>query len=158
MNDTAHPSTAPAADPVAWLEQDHQVIRGYLDTLRRGNINDGRSTFEALKQLLALHNAIEENVVYPAIAKIAGREDQAMELFHETAEADILVFSLSQAAEQDDEAAFKTGIAQLATAIAEHIELEETRAFPSLRSAAPGVLQHLAHEILQFKASVTTPV
>jgi hemerythrin superfamily protein len=157
MHVTAHTSTS-AADPVAWLVHDHQVIRGYLDTLRRGNLGDDRPTLEALKKLLALHNAIEENLVYPALAKLVGREDQAMELFHETAEADLLVFTLSQAAEQDDETAFKATLTDLIAAISDHVELEETRAFPALQAAPPGVQQHLANQILQFKTAVTTPI
>jgi hemerythrin superfamily protein len=145
-------------DPVAWLKHDHQIIRGYLETLARSSIADGRSTFEELKKILSLHNAIEENLVYPTIAKVVGRQDQAMELFHETAEADILVFSLSQAAKRDDDDTFKAGLAQLTSAILAHVQLEETQAFPALESAPPAVLESLASDIVTFTNSVTTPL
>jgi hemerythrin superfamily protein len=149
---------ATPADPVAWLKHDHKIIRGYLETLGKTSIADGRSTFEELKKILSLHNAIEENLVYPTIAKVVGRQDQAMELFHETAEADILVFSLSQAAKRDDDETFRAGIEQLTGAILEHVKLEETQAFAALESAPPAVLQSLASDIVAFKNAVTAPL
>jgi hemerythrin superfamily protein len=144
------------ANPVAWLKRDHEVIRGYLQTLSRSSIADGRATFEALKRILSLHNAIEENLVYPALAKVAGARDQAMELFHETAEADILVYTATRAALEDDEPAFNACMQQLTAAILEHVTLEETQAFPALERASRTELQSLAHQILQFKSAMGT--
>jgi hypothetical protein len=66
---------------------------------------------DSLKKILCLHNAIEENLVYPAIAKIGKRKNQALELFHQTAAADIAVFTLQQALLHRDEATF-TGTAK----------------------------------------------
>jgi hemerythrin superfamily protein len=148
--------TSSLVDPIAWLREDHRRIRTHLQELNGTTPADSQANFEALKKLLALHNAIEENLVYPALAKIAGDTDQALELFHETAEADILVFALTQARERDDEAAFRSGVDELTSAILEHVQIEESHAFPLLESAGPGVLNALAHQIVQFRGALTS--
>jgi hemerythrin superfamily protein len=143
------------ADPIEWLKNDHRIIRRMLQELNGTTPADSSAHFESLKKLLSLHNAIEENIVYPALAKIAGDRDQALELFHETAEADILVFSLSQARARDDEAAFQAGVEELTNAILEHVQVEERQAFPLLESAGPRVLSQLANDIVKFRSSLT---
>ncbi len=115
---------------------------------------DRAATLESLKSVLALHNAIEENLVYPAIAKVAGEQGQAMQLFHETAEADILVYSLARAAYEENARVFVDVIEKLTPAILHHIEEEETRAFPLLKSAPHAELQLLAQQITAFKPSL----
>jgi hemerythrin superfamily protein len=144
------------ADPIGWLKHDHQVIRTYLQELNGTTAADSTAHFEGLKRLLSLHNAIEENLVYPALAKLAGDREQAMELFHETAEADILVFTVTQARVRDDEAAFQSGVRDLTNAILEHVQVEETQAFPLLESAGPEVLRKLAHDIVEFRGALTS--
>ena len=152
-------TAAPAAamtdqtNPVEWLKTDHQLIRRYLDDIN-SSAADRLGSLEALKQLLALHNAIEENLVYPTIARVAGRRDQAFELFHQTAEADILLYTVQRAQLNGDAATYSTSAAELRDAVIQHAQFEETQIFPMLESAPPAELQALAQQILQFRQTM----
>jgi hemerythrin-like domain-containing protein len=150
-------STTQAADPVAWLENDHLIIRKHLEELAVVPAAGRQATLDALKQILALHNAIEENLVYPALAKTAQYEPGAMELFHQTAEADVLLFTAQHALLHGDDATFTATIQTVTVAIREHINVEETQAFPRLQAVAPAERHELAQHIVAFKKSMTTP-
>ena len=144
------------ADPIGWLKHDHQVIRTYLQELNGTTAADSTAHFEGLKRLLSLHNAIEENLVYPALAKLAGDREQAMELFHETAEADILLDALSRAATDENGRTFGESLRQLTAGIEAHIQEEETTAFPLLESAPAAELHLLSQKIQSFKATLNS--
>ncbi len=61
---------------------------------------------ELLKGVLTIHNATEENLVYPAINKVAGGKLESQHLYHETAEADVLFFELDGLLKEGDDEQF----------------------------------------------------
>jgi iron-sulfur cluster repair protein YtfE (RIC family) len=148
-------TATPQADPIAWLKHDHQIIRSHLEQLNSPEAARTQ-TLESLKSLLALHNAIEENLVYPAIANVAGDQAEAMQLFHETAEADILLDALSRAATDENGRTFGESLRQLTAGIEAHIQEEETTAFPLLESAPAAELHLLSQKIQSFKATLNS--
>ena len=82
-------------DAVEILMNDHRLIEGLLERLTSAVDNaERKSTLEELKAALTIHNATEENLVYPAIERIARKKAEAQHLYHETAEADVVVFEL----------------------------------------------------------------
>jgi hemerythrin superfamily protein len=83
--------------------------------------------------VLTIHNATEENLVYPAINKVAGSKLEAAHLYHETAEADTLFFELDSMLKERDESDFGAKAEKFADAVRHHIEEEETKAFPRLQ-------------------------
>ena len=62
----------------------------------------------------------------------------------------------SEARERDDETAFRSGVDELTSAILEHVQIEESHAFPLLESAGQGVLSALAHQIVEFRGTLTS--
>lgn len=75
---------------------DHNAIKKLLATLTQAEPVNRRSALERLKAALVVHNATEENLVYPALAVNAGEKTESVNLFHETAEADTLIFTIDQ--------------------------------------------------------------
>lgn len=71
--------------------------------------------------------------VYPAINKIAGSKLESQHLYHETAEADTMLFELDSMLKERDESEFGAKADKFADAVRHHIEEEEQKAFPRLQ-------------------------
>lgn len=119
------------------LLSDHQVIRSLLDELCTVQESQQRlATLERLKAALTIHNATEENLVYPALETVAGKHHESQKLYKETAAADVLVFKLDTMLKTGEEGGFGKTAESLRAALLEHIEDEEQRAIPELRKHA----------------------
>ncbi len=137
-------------DAIAILVNDHQRIKQLLRQLTDGPEAQRSETLETLKETLTVHNATEENLVYPAIREIAGRKMHANELYHETAEADVALWQLSMMSPQDG--TFTSTATKARDAIEKHISSEEDSEFPHLRdSADPAQQQKLTSEVKKFR-------
>lgn len=142
-------------DTVAILTHDHVVIKRLLSELTQGAQAQRKSTLEQLKRALTIHNATEENLVYPALQVIGGKKKEAEHLYHETAEAAVLVFQLDTMLKTGDDAAFGVTAEKLQTAILEHIDDEERKAFPDLQKhAEPAQAQLLTASVREFRGSM----
>lgn len=115
------------------LTHDHDSIKSTLRRLPESTGSQRKATLEDLKIMLTIHNATEENLVYPALAKVAGHNTESKKLYHETAEADMLVFELDMMIKEGDESDFEKTAKKLEKAVLEHIEDEEESALPHLR-------------------------
>lgn len=125
---------ARGTDTVEILENDHQTIKGLLKRLTAAtDMSERKATLEQLKGVLTVHNATEENIVYPAIEKLARGEREAEHLYHETAEADVVLFELDNLLKEGHEASFIVKAEKFREAVLHHIENEEGSAFPHLR-------------------------
>jgi hemerythrin superfamily protein len=143
------------ADAIEILLNDHQIIKGLLEDLTAGKNGTRKKTLEKLKSVLTIHNATEENLVYPAIAVVAGKKAESRGLYHETAEADTVVFQLDQLLEQADDAGFAKMAEAFRTAVLEHIAHEEESAFPHLRkNADPEQAESLTEHVREFRGSL----
>jgi hemerythrin superfamily protein len=119
------------------LVNDHQVIKGLLQELTGASAKKQRKdVLERLKGALTIHNATEENIVYPAINRVARKRAEAEHLYHETAEADILVFELDTLLKVGEDSKFVAKAKKFHSAVLQHIENEETSAFPHLQEKA----------------------
>jgi hemerythrin superfamily protein len=143
-------------DAIDVLLRDHTRIKALLEELTGSPATEQQAqTLDELKQLLTIHNATEENFVYPAIAKIAGHKHESEHLYHETAEADMAVFELDIALKTGDIDGFAENAKKLQAAILEHIDDEEQKAFPQLRERAqPEQAQMLAKSVSLFRSSL----
>ena len=121
------------SNAVEMLINDHNVIKSMLEELTTASSSrQCKTVFEGLKAALTVHNATEENLVYPALAIDAGKKSDSEHLYHETATADILVFELDGLLKEGDMETFATKAKKLQSAILEHIDDEESSAFPKL--------------------------
>ena len=142
-------------DAVEILLNDHQVIKGLLSELTAAAGSRREAVLEQLKGVLTIHNATEENLVYPAINKVAGSKLEAQHLYHETAEADTLLFELDSMFKERDESDFGAKAEAFAQAVRHHIEEEEQKAFPRLRENADAMhAEMLTASVKTFRKSL----
>ena len=120
---------AKGSDAVEILMNDHRLIEGLLERLTSAVDNaERKSALEELKAVLTIHNATEENLVYPAIERIARKRAEAQHLYHETAEADVVVFELDSMLKEGrgEEDAFAVTAAEVcATCTADLTDIDE---------------------------------
>jgi iron-sulfur cluster repair protein YtfE (RIC family) len=121
-------------DPIALLESDHRHFEKLLDeggkTTERAK-KGRREILDALTRDLNVHEALEEQVFYPALSPHAAAHDLVLESYQEHHVADQIVKELHQL-EKDDEkwgAKFKV----LKENVAHHISEEENKLFPVAR-------------------------
>lgn len=141
-------------DAVEILVNDHQTIKSLLSALTSDS-SQQQSTLERLKAALTIHNATEENLVYPALREVAGKKSESQHLYQETAEADVLVFQLDTMLKTGDIGDFQSTAQKLQKAVLEHIDDEEQKAFPALQQGADASqTQMLADAVRQFRGSL----
>jgi hemerythrin superfamily protein len=140
-------------DALDILMNDHASIKGLLTDLVNATENERRKDILAqLKGVLVIHNATEENLVYPALAKIAGDQPAAEELHRETGVADVAIFELDALLQAGEEPDFGDKVVTLRDAVLAHIETEETTAFPHLREkATPEEGEALTQAVRDFR-------
>ena len=143
-------------DAIEILTNDHQTIKSLLSALTQATQPDRRKeTLEQLKGALTIHNATEENLLYPALQVVAGKKSESQKLYHETAEADVLVFELDTMLKEGDDSGFSKTAEKLQSAVLEHIDDEESSAFPHLqKNAEPEQAQMLTQSVREFRSSM----
>lgn len=148
-------TTQARSGAVETLLNDHVQIKALLDQLTQAQPAERIGCIEALKSILVLHNATEENLIYPALHAVAGENIEPRKLYWETAEADMLLFALDQLAKGLTEGDFAGKARKFATAVREHIESEEQSAFPHLRQKVEaGDLAHLDRAVAEFRGKL----
>ena len=127
-----------------------------LNDLAAATDNESRKTIlENAKPVLTVHNATEENLVYPALQKFVGQKRESEHLYQETAQADVLVFELDTMLKSGDDASFRETAEKLRDAVFEHIDDEETTAFPELQEkSSPEQSESLTNAVREFRATL----
>ncbi len=137
MTHTTQPIPTKGHDAVESLKNEHPLITSMLTELAKATDSQTRTDIlERAKSVLTVHNATEENLVYPALQIVAGQKRESEHLYHETGEADVLVFVLDTMLKTGDDAKFAETAAKLRDAVFAHIADEETSAFPELQEKA----------------------
>ena len=142
-------------DAVEILENDHEVIKELLAKLTTATNSKRAEVLELLKGVLTIHNATEENLVYPAIQKVAGSKLESQHLYHETAEADVLFFELDGLLKEGNDEEFARKALKFQEAVLHHIDEEENKAFPRLEeNADPQNAASLTESMREFRKSL----
>ena len=137
------------------LENDHQVIKGLLNELVSAPGSKRPGVIEKLVGVLTIHNATEENLVYPAINRVAGSKLESQHLYHETAEADVALFELDSMLKEGDDSEFSAHAKKFQEAVLHHIDEEEQKAFPRFgQNADPEHSKILADSVRKFRSSL----
>jgi hemerythrin superfamily protein len=137
-------------DAIDLLLSDHQQIKDLLTRLVEDDGTDGADVTDQLKAILVIHNATEENLVYPAIHSLAQRPIHARTLYHQQDDAAVAFWELGNLEPGDAE--FQRQAADFRDAVLAHIQQEEEHEFPHLREAlAPEDALQLADEVYEFR-------
>jgi iron-sulfur cluster repair protein YtfE (RIC family) len=125
-------------DPIALLMTDH---RRFETLLKDGEASTERAKkgrrdiLKALTAELNVHEAIEEQILYPALEPHAEAHDVVLEGFQEHHVADLIVKELHDVATDDEQWGAKFKV--LKENIEHHISEEENIMFPAARATLP---------------------
>jgi hypothetical protein len=121
-------------DALKLLTDDHDRFKKLLaegeDTTERARVGRAR-VFDDLKRQLAVHERMEEEVLYPALKKHANAKDIVLEGYEEHHIADLIVEELSSTDYSDERWAAKFKV--LKESLEHHIEEEEEDMFKKAR-------------------------
>jgi iron-sulfur cluster repair protein YtfE (RIC family) len=125
-------------DPIAILKKDHREAAALLKQLEASKPGaQRRKTVTKLDQALSLHMRIEEELVYPLVAKVVGREEAKEAGIEHGLARD----GLSKLVDLVDKPGFGAAVAMLTAGIKHHVKEEEQDVFPDLK-------RHLDRETL----------
>ena len=118
-------------DPIAILKRDHREAAAMLKQLAASRPGaTRRKTTDRLVAALRLHMDIEEQLVYPLVARLVGRdEEHEAEIEHGLARD-----GLNKMVELVDEGGFGAAVAMVTAGIKHHVKEEETEIFPKLKA------------------------
>jgi hemerythrin superfamily protein len=143
-------------DAVEILINDHATIKDLVKRLPEAErLADRKRILERLIAALTVHNATEENLVYPALQEIVGEKRVSQHLYHETAEADVAIFQLDTMLKQGVDGKYKLAAEKIRDAVLEHIDEEEKKAFPRLQEEAePEAMELLTQSVRKFRSEL----
>jgi hemerythrin superfamily protein len=133
------------------LKNEHYQVKQLLTQLPTTTGSERVQMLEEIKNALIVHNASEENVIYPAIKDLADRPQHAHTLYHQQDDAQVLVWELTQLIANDD--MFVDKAEKLRDAILAHVQLEEEHEFPRLQALPPDAQARLNADMTKFRAS-----
>jgi hemerythrin superfamily protein len=143
----------PNGDAIDILIQDHRTIADLLLQIAQtpaSNPTQRTQLLQQLANLLTVHNASEENFIYPAIRNIAGLPRDASLLFQQQDNSKIILFSLNQV--PPDSPQWDRLLATLTNALVNHVSQEENVDFPRLRQTAGPLLPVLTAQVVQLRS------
>jgi hypothetical protein len=125
-------------DPILLLETDHrrfeQLLKDGEDTTERAVKGRGE-VLDALTSQLNVHEAIEEQILYPALRPHAEAHDVVLEGIEEHHVADIIIKELHHVRKDNEKWGAKFKV--LKESVEHHIQEEERRMFPVARGVIP---------------------
>ena len=121
-------------DPIKLLKADHDEVKALLgkldETTERAEVTrtDGLAR---LKEMLDVHETIEEEILYPALKEFAKTKDIALEAYEEHHVVDMVMAELEATPVTDETWAAKLTVAK--ENLEHHIEEEENEMFKQAR-------------------------
>ncbi|MFG1820673.1 hemerythrin domain-containing protein [Kribbella sp. NPDC049174] len=119
------------ADVVDLIMQDHREVERLFDELK-DSPEKRPGLLPVLTTLLTAHSRAEEAEVYPVAASEAGEKEEIQHSQQEHIEADQLLAKLAKTDPTSLE--FDTVLQNLIDAVSHHVEEEETKVLPGMRS------------------------
>lgn len=140
-------------DPIEMLMEDHRRVEGLFDSYRQ---NPTRAVMERICTEVAVHTAVEERVVYPALASSVDGGDQMRR--HAESEHDEVknaMLELERVGFDSPEAA--AVMATIIDGVTEHVQEEESEILPTMRAQlAADALERIGTEAAATKAEEMT--
>lgn len=124
----------PDKDAIALLKRDHQTMKKILsdlDSTTERGVKTREELFAKMKSELKVHEAIEEEIFYPALKEHKKAKEIVLEGYAEHHAVDLLVDELEGIAFDDEEWGAKFSV--IKENIEHHIEEEEGEMFKKAR-------------------------
>jgi hypothetical protein len=126
-------STNNGSDVIGFLKSQHQQLRGMFDEVASTSGPERSKALRALRRMLAIHEAAEEQVIHPAARRgLPGGELLVENRLREEREAKRVLAELEQL--EIDSPEFDRKLGELKTKILAHADAEEREEFDRLPS------------------------
>lgn len=145
----------PERDAIDVVIADHRHAEALFTRIEAGPAVD-QATLDELIRELSIHAAIEEQVLYPAVRReVGGGEDLVEHSLDEHQEAKELLLSIEKAGADDPQT--PQLLAKLIAGVREHVQEEEGKILPQLKSSvSPQTLSALGEALEQAKKMAPT--
>ena len=118
-------------DVLTFLKQEHDEVKDVFAKLEKASGKQAQSQFEQLRDMLSLHETMEETFLYPRLKEDKRAKDLILESYEEHHVLDVLLGEISQLGPSDEQWQAKIKVLQENTE--HHIEEEEGELFPKVR-------------------------
>jgi len=118
-------------DVLTFLKQEHDEVKEVFAKLEKAKGKQAQSHFEQLRDMLSLHETMEETFFYPRLKQDKRAKDLILESYEEHHVLDVLLGEISQLGPSDEQWDAKIKVLQENTE--HHIEEEEGELFPKVR-------------------------
>lgn len=137
------------------LEKDHRLVEDLLSKIDKAEGDERMPLLEELATNLHAHMELEEQVVYPAMEPVTGKEEvEEGNTEHELARKALAdVQSLAP-----DEPGFGAAFDVLKAGIDHHVKDEEEEVFPELRKDGERVLEDMATPFMTKRLELGLPM
>lgn len=124
----------PPTDAIALLKQDHEKVRGLLDSLEKANEGPRRAKLLGqIEQELKVHTTIEEEIFYPAFREAAKKKDDQVLVYEAVQEHHMVDVALPEAGDGANNEDLKAKAKVLKELVEHHAGEEEDDMFPRAR-------------------------
>jgi len=115
------------------LHEDHQRVQQLFHKYGTDRGHQKKAIFEEIKNELAVHSQVEEEIFYPALrqARSSKAEDLVTEAMNEHQGIDDIIEELDGMSPQDG--AFDVKVKELEQLVVHHVEEEESEVFEQVR-------------------------
>ena len=143
-------------DVVDLLLDQHRAIRELCEEVSVATVADREQPFNALLRLLAVHEAVEEELVHPYVKRrVDGAKEAVAERVEEEREVNKMLFALDALGPTNP--GFEELFMRFRTALLAHADKEESSEFAGLRSATkPAELAAMATAVKLASALAPT--
>lgn len=159
MSHNAEPPLGPrfaSMDAIALLKQDHDTVKQMLRELEqmpRGQPEKRLELAERIIHELMVHERVEEEIFYPAVANAGEQgEDEVEHSIEEHELVDTIIAQLEAVDLASDD--FEGTVRVLKENVFHHIKDEEEKMFPYAMKRLPGKLEKLGAQMVAHKEQI----
>lgn len=134
-------------DVLTFLKQEHDDVKEVFAKVEKAKGKQAQSLFEQLRDMLSLHETMEETFFYPRLKQDKRAKDLILESYEEHHVLDVLLGEISQLGPSDEQWAAKIKVLQENTE--HHIEEEEGELFPKVRKIWDADIRNDVGQLMQ---------
>jgi len=134
-------------DVLIFLNQEHDEVKDVFAKLEKTKGKQAQSLFEHLRDILSLHETMEETFFYPRLKQDKRAKDLILESYEEHHVLDVLLGEISQLGPSDEPWDAKIKVLQENTE--HHIEEEEGELFPKVRKIWDADIRNEVGQLMQ---------
>jgi hemerythrin superfamily protein len=140
---------APAGgmDVLTFLKHDHDEVKAVFKQLEKAEGKRAEQLWQQLRDMLTLHETMEETYFYPRLKEDKRAKDLILESYQEHHVLDVLIGEISQFGPSDEQWQPKIKVLQENTE--HHISEEEDELFPKVRKIWDSSLREEVGKLMQ---------